>query len=395
MRAPAVVIAALALLAAALAGCGGESAATDAPASVPAEAAGDWDGVLARARDQTVRWWMYGGDVRVNAYVDDVVAPAAAELGVTLERVPITDTADAVKRVAAELRAGREEGGSVDLIWINGENFAAGKQAGLWRPDWVAGLPNSRYLDLAAPAASLDLQVPTDGQEAPWSGAAFVYAYDRARLPDPPDTFAELLVWARANPGRFTYPAPPDFTGSAFVRQVVQRLGSLDAAVDYLRELRPYQWRGGDAFPKSEAELNELFGNGEVDLAMSYDPSFVATGVARGTFPETVRPFLLEGGALVNTSFVAIPRNAGSAEGALVVANLLLDPALQAVKADPAGLGIPTVLDLGRLDEAQRAAFSASTDSPYLLSDFGKRLAELAADRIEPIERAWLAEVLG
>jgi len=39
-----------------------------------------------------VRWWLYGGDDKVNAYVD-VVAPAARKLGVQIRRVPVTDTA--------------------------------------------------------------------------------------------------------------------------------------------------------------------------------------------------------------------------------------------------------------------------------------------------------------
>jgi putative spermidine/putrescine transport system substrate-binding protein len=88
----------------------------------------DWDSIQAAARGQTVRWWLYGGDQRINAYLDRRVAPAAARLGVTLQRVPVADTADAVQRVLADRRAGRTTGGAVDLIWINGENFAAGKR---------------------------------------------------------------------------------------------------------------------------------------------------------------------------------------------------------------------------------------------------------------------------
>ncbi|MBA2638341.1 MAG: ABC transporter substrate-binding protein, partial [Solirubrobacterales bacterium] len=92
--------------------------------------------MLDQARGQTVRFWMYGGDERVNAYVDDEIRPALERLGVRLQRVPVSDTADAVRRVVAERRAGRTAGGGVDLLWINGENFASGKQAGLWLRDW-------------------------------------------------------------------------------------------------------------------------------------------------------------------------------------------------------------------------------------------------------------------
>lgn len=65
-----------------------------------------------------MQWWLFGGDDRVNDYIDEHVTPAAAELGVAIRRVPISDTADAVQRVVAEARAS-ETAGSVDLIWIN------------------------------------------------------------------------------------------------------------------------------------------------------------------------------------------------------------------------------------------------------------------------------------
>jgi putative spermidine/putrescine transport system substrate-binding protein len=354
----------------------------------------DWEGIQTAAKGQTVRWWLYGGDQRVNAYVDRYVAPAAAKLGITLQRVPVADTADAVQRVLADRRAGKTSGGAVDLIWINGENFAAGKQAGLWRRDWVARLPNSRNVNLHDPAIARDLGVPIDAQEAPWSRAAFVFAADQARTPHPPTTFPELLAYAKTHPGRITYPAPPDFTGSAFVRQAVQRLGSRQAGFAFLKALKPYQWRGGQTFPASEAELNELFGNGQVDLAMSYDPSFVAGAVAKGQFPPSTRPFLLGGGALVNTSYVTIPANAAHTEAAMVVANLLLDPRLQAIKADPDVVGVPTVLDPGRLPQAQRRLLAAATDSPYLLPGFGRPLSELPAGQVTPIERQWVQEIL-
>ncbi|MGI9657951.1 MAG: ABC transporter substrate-binding protein, partial [Gaiellaceae bacterium] len=304
--------------------CGGDDSSDMAGAHPPATT-GSWDELVESAQGQTVRWWLWGGDDRVNAYIDDVVAPAARERGIDVERVPIDDTADAVQRVVAEVRAG-EESGAVDLIWINGENFAAGKEGDLWLNDWVAGLPNTRYVDLEDPSIALDFQVPTDGQEAPWSRAAFIFAYDSERVAEPPQTFDQLLAWAKENPGRFTYPAPPDFTGSAFVRTVIQRLGSREAAWELLRELRPLQHRNGEALPENEAELNELFANGEVDIAMSYDPGFVQGAVTRGQFPKTARPLLIGGGALVNASYVVIPKNAANAEAAPVLADVLLDP---------------------------------------------------------------------
>lgn len=361
--------------------------------SGPRPSAGGFPATLAQARGQTVRWWLYGGDDRVNAYVDDVVAPAARTLGIRLQRVPVTDTADAVQRVIAERRAGKTSGGAVDLVWINGENFATGKRAGLWLRDWARTLPNAgRYVDQRDPAIGRDFQVPVDGQESPWQRAAFVYAYDSAKVKAPPADLDALLAYARAHPGRVTYPAPPDFTGSAFVRQVVSAKGT-DGAFAYLRELKPFLYRRGATYPKSEAELSTLFGDGKVDFAMSYDAAFVASAVRKGTFPRSARPFLLDGGALQNVSFVAIPANAAHRAGAEAVANLLLSPRVQAAKASPSSLGNPTVLDRRRL-RADGRRFAPNATSRYLLRDYGRTVPELSADRVAPLEQRWTREIL-
>jgi putative spermidine/putrescine transport system substrate-binding protein len=392
MRPRLLVSVLLLVLVVVLAACGSDHDAD--PAARPVSPEGDrWAQALREARGQAVNWWMYGGDDRVNAYVRRHVKPAAARLAVRLRQVPVADTADAVARVVAQRRAGKTTGGSVDLIWINGENFAAGKQAGLWLEDWTRDLPNARFVDRDDPSIARDFQVTVDGQESPWSRAAFVFATDTARVPEPPRDLDALLEWAREHPGRFTHPAPPDFTGSAFVRQVVQAKGE-DAAFAYLRELKPLMYRQGEVLPTSEAELNDLFGNGKVDFAMSYDANFVLAAVRRGQFPETARPFLLGDGALTNVSYVTIPGDAAHRAGAQVVANLLLDPRLQALKADPRVLGHPTVLDLDRLPAAARRRFDAAGSSPYLLESFGTTLQEVPAGRVDRIEARWKHEVL-
>lgn len=389
-RLPAAVASIALTAAVALGACGGDD---DSGGAATAATGADFAAIREAAQGQTVRWWMFGGDQRINDYVDEVVAPAAEEAGIEVERVPVSDTADAVQRVVSQRRAGKSDGGAVDLIWINGENFAAGKEVGLWLENWAGGLPNSRFVNLDDPSINRDLQVPIDGQESPWSRAAFVFAHDAERTPDPPADFDELLEYARENPGRVTYPAPPDFTGTSFVKQVVLAMGE-DEAFDYLAELKPLMWRDGEAFPEDEAELNRLFADDQVDFAMSFDPSFIAGAVRKGEFADTARPFLLEGGALVNASYVTIPADAANPEGAQVLADLLLNPRLQALKADPERLGIPSVLDPGRLDAMQRGRLEASVDSPYLLDGFGEVVEELPADRVAPLEERWKREIL-
>ena len=378
------LVALMVALAALGAGCAAASGEAVAPVQDRAE-------VQEEARRQTVRWWMFGGDERANGFVDEHVIPAAAEQGVSVERVPIEDTVDAVQRVVAETEADRETG-SVDLIWINGENFAVGKEANLWLEEWAEALPNAALVDWDDPTIRTDFGVAVEGQSSPWNRGAFVFAHDPERTPTPPGSFRELLEYAREHPSRVTYPAPPDFTGSAFVRQAVAALGE-EEAFELLAELKPLQWRAGDAMPGSEAELSQLFGDGQVDFAMSYDPTFVATNVERGVFDERVRPFVFEGGALQNTSYVTIPRNAANRAGALVVADLLLDPDLQAAMADPELWGMPTVLGLERIDDEARRGFEDALAGPHVLEDLGEGQAELPAERVGELDARWREEL--
>ena len=363
-------------------GGGGDSRADAAPSS--------WSDVEAQASGQTVRFWMWGGDDALNAHIDDDIVPLAAAKGVTLQRVPVESTADAVSRIAAEATAGTADG-SVDLVWVNEANFSQGVDANLWLKGWTGLVPNGRGLDPADPTVQTDFGVPVDGQELPWSRAAFTFAHDRATVSSPPQDFVQLADYIRAHPGRVTYPAPPDFTGSAFVRQAVQALGE-DEAYALLTELEPLLWKGGQTHPQDETELDRLFATGEIDLTMSYNPNFVDAGVRTGRFADTVRPYVFEGGTLQNVSFVAIPANAAHRAGAQVVADLLLSPAAQAAKL--ARAGVPTVLDVSLLDASERLLFDTPTgESAHMLDSFGAPLEELPAAEVTRLDQRWLREV--
>lgn len=167
-----------------------------------------WDKTVEAARGQTVYFNAWAGSERTNAYLQWVAGEVRTAHGIQLEHVKITDTADVVKRVRAEKAAGRGgDEGTVDLVWINGENFAAMKREDLLMPKWVDNLPNFRFVDTVGKPTTLnDFSVPTDGMEAPWGMAQFTLFADGKRLPKPPQSMAELLALARSQPGRITYP---------------------------------------------------------------------------------------------------------------------------------------------------------------------------------------------
>jgi len=377
-------------------------------ATAPAHA-DDWQATLDAARGQTVYWNAWGGDGRTNAFIDWVGVETEARFGVTVRHVKLTDTAEAVTRVLAEKAAGRDAGGSVDMIWINGPNFLAMKEQGLLHGPFVATLPNAQYLDLSPAApATVDFTEPVEGMESPWRLARFVFAYDTARTDAPPTTMADFVPWAAANPGRMTHPDPSNFMGATFLKQALIEL-TPDASLlqspaddasfatataplwDWYDALRPNLWRGGKAFPENESIQQQLLNDGEVDIAMYFDPAAPAAAIRAGLLPETTRVFVPEGGSIGNISFVAIPYNAANREGAMVVANFLLAPETQAEMQNIDVLGAFSVLDPAKLDDAARAAFAALPDDPALprLEDLGPTLIEPHASWMTRLTEAW------
>lgn len=386
-------------------------AAAALTAALAGPALADWQATLDAARGQTVYWNAWGGDARTNAFIEWVGQETDRLYGVKVAHVKLTDTAEAVTRVQAEKAAGKTEGGSVDLIWINGPNFLTMKEGGLLRGPFVADLPNAKYLDLSpGAAASVDFTVPVEGYESPWRLARFVFSYDSAQMSAAPARMAAFVGYAAANPGRVTHPVVSNFMGATFLKQALIELAPDPAALqapvtdaafaeqtaplwDWYDALRPNLWRKGEAFPENQSVQDQMLADGEIDISMSFDPASTAAAVAEGLLPETARVFVPMGGSIGNVSFVAIPFNAANAEGAEVVANFLLDPATQARMQDITVLGSFSVLDPARLDDAARAAFDALPTSEALptLEALGPTLLEPHASWMTRLTEEWAA----
>ncbi len=373
-----------------------------------------WDQIVEQAQGGTVNWFMWGGSDTINQYVSGHIGGILkSEYGITLNRVGITDAAEVVNIVLSEKESGITDAGTVDLIWINGENFRSMKQADLAFCGYTGLLPNNTLINWDNPAIANDFGVPVDGCEVPWNTAQFAFAHDSATTPQPPQSIPALLDWIKANPGQFTYPAPPDFNGSVFVRHVFYHaaggaenlLGPFDQAKfdaaatktwAILNEIEPFLWREGQTYPNTVVKMNELFANGEVAFTFDYDAAQFGLAVQAGTYPDTTRSYGLTDGTIGNTNYTLIPFNSPNKAAAMVLQNLLLSGEAQLEKAKPAVWGAAPAIEITRASPQVQAGFKAIEAHPSVVpaADLAKAaLPELQADWIAAIEQGWLANV--
>ncbi|AIR66100.1 hypothetical protein LH86_13670 [Cedecea neteri] len=363
----------------------------------------DWQNIRQQANGQTVYFNAWGGDPAVNSYLDWVSHEVKTHYGVTLKVVKLADAADAVRRIQSEAAAGRKTNGSVDLLWVNGENFSVLKQVGLLSENWAENLPNWQYVDVKKPVRE-DFSVPVDGAEAPWGSAQLMFIGDKLRTPAFPQNAEQLLAFAKAHPGKLSYPRPPDFTGTAFLEQLLivltEKPAALKTAPDpatfgqvtaplwhYLDQLHPFLWQKGKTFPPTPARMDRMLADCELLLSVTFNPAHVDNLIARRQLQPSAESFGFSNGMLGNVHFVAIPANSSAKAGAQIVANFLMSPAAQIRKADPAVWGDASVLSSHALPPPDKVQLEDRVPKSQHPVPF---LAEPHAAWVNALEQAWL-----
>ncbi|MDE1265193.1 ABC transporter substrate-binding protein [Vibrio aestuarianus] len=320
----------------------------------------EWKQIEQQAKGQTVYFHAWGGSQEINRYLQWADKELQQQYGVTLKHVKVTDIAETTTRLIAEKATKKDNDGSVDMVWINGENFKSMKDNNLLFGPFVQKLPNWKYVDKTLPIDN-DFSESTEGLEAPWGVGQLVFIHDSATLNNPPHSFAEMLSYAQAFPNRLSYPRPPEFHGTSFLKSLLIELTDNDAALakpvtqsdfdvitqplwNYLDQFHKVAWRGGQQFPAGTSETVQLLDDGQLDLAITFNPNAVFSAQANGTLADTTKVYAMEYGALSNIHFLAIPWNATANAGAQVAINFLLSPEAQSRKGDLEVWGDPSVL---------------------------------------------------
>jgi len=153
----------------------------------------------------------------------------------------------------------------------------------------------------------------------PYRGTTVVFAYDSAKLPNPPQTWDELTEWIKANPGRFTYNDPDTGgAGGSFLTCALYRLiddpdaftnasdtkyqGMVDAGFAWLEEIHPYTYTSGGhiQYPVKNQGSLDLLASGEAWLIPAWADN-VLKGLSEGTLPSTVKMYQMSDLSLTGT----------------------------------------------------------------------------------------------
>ncbi len=372
----------------------------------------DFDKIIESASNKDVYFYGWGGDAKINKWLDEYMKPRMKEkYNINFNRVPMN--IDVILSKLLNEKALNEDG-SVDIVWINGENFYSAKENDLLYGPFLKSLPNAKkYLDFESRDVNYDFGFEIDGYESPFGKAQFVLIGDEAKI-KLPKNHEELLELAKNNKGKITYPIANDFVGSAFIRTLASDIISYDELVnlepdyeivkeklkpltDYLNELEPYLWNEGKTYPYTSTQLENMYQDNEVLLTMNYNPNRVALKIKDNSFTDTSKAFVFDSGTVSNTHFLAIPKNAKNKKGALVFINEILSLEVQASKFDTKNWGDLPALSNSKLSKDDIAVLESIKQGQGTINIEklqSKQIPELNAKLIPLIEQVWEDEVL-
>lgn len=360
-------------------------------------------------KEKEVRIYMWGGSTEINNLVDKKIAPFVMEKkGITLKRVPIVNIKDTVNKLITEKHAGKKEG-NIDILWVNGENFKALKDAGVLEENVLTRVKNRHLLKESTTVS--DFGEPINNLEVPLGEAQFNFIYDENDMEVPFTDYITLKKFIMENKGKFTYTNPNTFIGSAFIRNLaidmlgfenIQKMSDeefkkeLQVVWNYLNKIKPYLWKNGETYPESEGKMDLLYANKEILTTMGYTINKVNMKISTNEFPKSSKSFLLDNGTLFNNHYLAIPNNSPNKDEAIEVIECFVTPEMQALKQDPANWGDFTVLDLSKLSNEQKEMFNNLGDIdrlPTTLELNEKRVPELSASKVVILEEGWKENV--
>ncbi len=372
-----------------------------------------FDEIIEMGKSKEVSIFMWGGNSSINTYIDTFVSNHLEEMyNIELKRVPM-NAPDFVAKLMNE-KKNRLEEGSIDIIWVNAENFRALKNAKALYGPFTQHLQNQKkYYNQELGDLYFDNGIAIDGYEAIFGSAQLVHSYDSAKISNPPKSYKEFLEYAKTNPNRLTYANPiNDFVGCAFVRNAYFELTEFDSTKDYtydefleistpviayFKELHPHLWNSGNAFPANVSQQYNMFKNNEIDFISGFEVYRTQGLIRKGEYPETVRSYIFEGGTIGNSHYLAIPYNAPNKAAAMLVIDFLQSPTAQIEKMKPEVWGDLSPIDANLIPADEKADITIIENNPAIIPSqvlFENRINDMNAQYIDWIEKIWEEEII-
>ena len=370
-----------------------------------------WEDTLLKSSGQTIFFHAWGGDRNINSYIRWATDEVKKRHNINVKHVKVSDTSNVVARILSEKNAKKDSNGAVDLVWINGENFSMMKKNKLLiRENWIFKIPNSEYLDFKNnPSLLNDFGINTEGREMPWGLSQLTFYYDSKFLKNPPRSSMKLKQYILNNKGRFTFPQPPDFVGTSFLKQILIEVISdknllkseynpkiheneLQPLWIWLNEVTPNLWRKGKNYPSNYLALTELVAEREIDIGMAFNISHASNAISEGRLPKTVRSYIHEKGSLANVHFLTIPYNSSKKGAAKIFVNFLISPYAQLRKQNNKYWGDPSVLSMDKLNMDWKKKFNETSKGVATLSneELKMKFQEPHPSWVKALEEGWI-----
>jgi putative thiamine transport system substrate-binding protein len=371
----------------------------------------NWKIILNKASGKTIFFHAWGGGKNINSYIKWASKEVMQRYNIKVNHVKISDTSNVVARILSEKTAGKHKNGAVDLIWINGENFSfMQKNKLLFKDNWIMNLPETNNMDfISNPSLLNDFGIPTNGMEMPWGVSQLNFYYDSKYLKYPPKSAIELKKYIINNKGRFTFPQPPDFVGTSFLKQVLIELiedksvlkstyvkgrheDLLTPLWTWLNDVTPFLWRKGINYPTNYMSLTQLVADREIDIGMAFNIAHASNAISEGRLPKTIRGYIHKKGTLANVHFLSIPYNSSKKAASQVFINFLISPEAQIKKQNKDIWGDPSVLSMNKMLPEWKNKFKNLSKGIATLSneELQLKLEEPHPSWVKVIESKWI-----